>query len=73
MQSIMQNQLDTLHLVAALPPMSTHELYESMVKCHLAVRAVWAACPWSVLMSLFGSTFTTTSGFVLMFWHTPLF
>jgi hypothetical protein len=46
-RSIMQNHLDALHLAAALPPASTRELYESAVKCHLAMRAVWAACPRS--------------------------
>jgi hypothetical protein len=46
-RSIMQNHLDLLHLAAVLPPASTRELYESAVKCHLAMRAVWAACPRS--------------------------
>jgi hypothetical protein len=45
--SIVQNNLAAGHLVAVLPPVSTCELYESAVKCHLAMRAVWAACPRS--------------------------
>jgi hypothetical protein len=36
-QSIMQNNLVTAHLVAALPPALTCMLYESAVKCHLAM------------------------------------
>jgi hypothetical protein len=47
LRSIVQNNLAAVHLVAALPPVSTHKLYESAVKCHLAMRAVWAACPRS--------------------------
>jgi hypothetical protein len=47
LRSIVQNNLAAVHLMAVLPPTSTHELYESVVKCHLAIQAVWAACPQS--------------------------
>jgi hypothetical protein len=61
-QSIVQNNLVTAHLVAALPPASTHMLYESAVKCHLAMQAVWAACPQ------FGSAVTNWLDFYYDIW-----
>jgi hypothetical protein len=61
-RSIVQNNLVAAHLMVALPPVSTRTLYESVVKCHLAMRAVWAACPQ------FGSAVTNWLDFYYDIW-----
>jgi hypothetical protein len=47
LQSALSIPSGDIHLVEALPPLVAHTLYDSTVKCHLAMRDIWLVSPWS--------------------------
>jgi hypothetical protein len=46
-QSALSVTSGDIHLVEALPPLAARALYDSAVKCHLAMRDIWLVSPWS--------------------------
>jgi hypothetical protein len=48
-QSALSVTSGNIHLVEALPPLVAHALYNSAVKCHLAMRDIWLVSPQSRL------------------------